>query len=353
MIQRPSVADLIVDTVNNIESRTGEPVNALKNNLVRILARAFSGQVYDLYGETIFQARQFFPFWAETEYLDRWGSLYGVARQLETFAGGTITATGVDGSSIPIDTILTRIDGVEYSVNDGGTISGGVVDLTISCLTAGSVGNYTGGEPLTFQSPIVGVDDVATISIDGLENGFDRESDDSYRDRIQIAIQTDSRNGRRGDWVAWAKNVDGVSRVWESPKIVGNGSIGVHFTVDGSDRIPNDAKLDEVKSYLESVAPISFKEIVTIAPVELPINFSISISPDTTSNRSIVELAIKNYLFNYNLTTSTTDETIFINYVGDVIRTVAEVTSFTISAPTEDVALDFNTLPVLGVISWL
>ena len=105
-ITRPSVTQLTTNLINQIESATGITVNNLQNNLIRILAKTFSGASYDIYGDVLFIARQYFVFYAEGAYLDQWGSLYGVTRQNATAAAGNITITGTTGETVPSGTLL-------------------------------------------------------------------------------------------------------------------------------------------------------------------------------------------------------------------------------------------------------
>lgn len=348
MITRPTLTELITNIIQGIETNTGKSISSTKTNLIQIIAKALAGQIYDTYGNILYSCRQFFPFWAEGEYLENWGALYGVIRQLPVSASGYVKFTGTPATFIPDGTILTRIDGIEYETSAIATLDGsGEAIVSIECLTVGDAGNYPINETLSILSPISGVDTNQTITT-AISGGLDLENDESYRDRITSAIQQDVENGKAGDWIIWTKQVAGVLQAWEFPLIVGSGTVGVSFIVVGSNEIPDSIKIDEVKTYLETKAPISFKEIVVLAPSIYTLDLTMSISPDSADNRQAVESAISDYLKTINPSTKESGSKVYVNSLSSLVPGVI----INITVPTGDITLDFNQIPRLGAITW-
>lgn len=353
MIQRPTIQSIIDSIEGEIETELGFTISNIKGNLINILSKAFSGEIYDIYGNVLFLSKQFFPFWATGEYLDNWGSLYSVVRQLPTSAIGSITITGTVGTVIPENTILTRADGIEYITDSLTTIGAeGFIVANITCQTVGSIGNYSVGNELTFLSPIANIDPTADI-FTALSNGFDIETDQSYRDRIIIAIQKESRNGKVGDWIAWAKEVSGVKNVYEYRLFLGAGTIGVGFSVDSpSSQIPDSTKIAEVKAYLESKAPVDFKEIYVLAIQEQSINLTLGISPDSLAARQNIQSAIQDYFDTLPASTKDTNSIVRLVNIQSAVNAVSGITTNIIS-PVSNITLNFNNIAIVGTITWV
>jgi len=200
-------------------------------------------------------------------------------------------------------------------------------------------------------SPIAGVDTDATV-LSSVSNGFEIETDASFRDRIIAKIQIESKNGKTGDWINWTKEISGVKNVWEYRLITGAGSIGVGFSVEGTNQIPDSAKILEVKNYLETKAPIDFKEIVVLAIVEQPINFTLTVSPDSAANRTIVSELITSYFTTINPSTKQVTSKILPSQIGIVINSSSGI-SATLVSPLTDTVLLFNNIPKVGTITWV
>jgi uncharacterized phage protein gp47/JayE len=87
-----------------------------------VLAAVWAGAVHMLHGHLVHLALQLFAKTAERAFLLIIGSMYGLTPTAATFATGTVTATGVDTTVIPVGTILVRDDGVTYTTDAEATI---------------------------------------------------------------------------------------------------------------------------------------------------------------------------------------------------------------------------------------
>src|SRR5690606_34926900 len=130
----------------------------LRRAMVDVLGAVWGGAVHTLYGYLGWLSRQLFGDTAEREALIQKAAMYGITPVPATFASGDVTATGVDGSAIPADTILRLDAATAYRVTTGQVIASGTATLPVVAVLAGSDGNAPAGTVLTFESPIAGVD---------------------------------------------------------------------------------------------------------------------------------------------------------------------------------------------------
>jgi uncharacterized phage protein gp47/JayE len=228
--ERPTLAEIVARVKVDIEDGLGVVGSLLRRAVATVIGKAIAGAVHLLFGHQVWIAKQIFPDTADTENLRRWGSIWGVTQTEAEFAEGTGTATGVNGTVIPEDTILTRSDGVEYTVTAEATIASGTATLSIQASEAGEDSNCDAGTVLSVQSPISGINsNVTVITLDG---GSDLEDEEDYRDRVLARIANPPLGGTEADYEMWAKETAGVTRVWVEPLYLGVGTVGVFFVRD-------------------------------------------------------------------------------------------------------------------------
>jgi uncharacterized phage protein gp47/JayE len=250
--ERPDLATLIERIQNDAQSRLS--VAQLRRSNANVFAKVLAGAVHTLYGFIAYLHRQQFFDTAEAEYLDRWGSLYGLTRKKASKATGSVVFSFSDGQvSIPEGTVLQHEDGAQY-VTTSGVDSDNVV--TVEALTAGTDGNQTAGDVLSLVSPISGVYSESTIK--ALSGGSEEESDSAFRSRLLERVQETPHAGTQSDYENWALEVPGVTRAWCNPLEDGNGSVAVRFVCDENESIlPDKAMLDLVQSYLDDLRPVT------------------------------------------------------------------------------------------------
>ena len=77
--ERPSLQTLIQRIEADIESRL--PVTQLRRSNAKVYTRVMAAVSHALHAHVDFIARQLFFDTAESEYLDRWASLFGLRRK--------------------------------------------------------------------------------------------------------------------------------------------------------------------------------------------------------------------------------------------------------------------------------
>lgn len=218
---RPSLADLDQRLRADVESRLPGVDPALRRSLVGAIVRAVAGAHHEMYGYLAWVADQAFPDRAGSAELDRWAAIWGVSRIPPATASGTITATGIDGSTVDTGAVWRSSSGQEYVSTARATIATGSATVRVQARTAGAAGNAPVGQALGLVSPIAGVRSAAVVV--SVAGGADVEGDESLRARLLARIQAPPAGGSARDYVSWARAAHAaVTRVWARPRASGS-----------------------------------------------------------------------------------------------------------------------------------
>jgi len=285
-------------------------------------------------------SKQLLPDTAEHEWLDRHGRIWLVnadgsrGRKLATLATGTVTYTGINGSIVPLNTQLTGSGSVGYETTSDITIGTGPTDGPIRALDPGTQGNQDPGSTLAVSGPPPGVDGSATVVL--LENGTDDETDDELRARILLRIQQPPMGGSQSDYVQWALAVPGVTRAWAAPEM-GIGTMTVRFLEDDlradDDGWPTPDDILRVEDYLDTVRPVTVKDLYVEAPIKTWLDITIAnLVPDTDEVKAEIEQAVRQML----LVKAAPGATIYQAWITAAIMQAPHITSFQLVLPASD-----------------
>lgn len=351
--ERPTLSELNERIRGDFEDRLDIQGSILRRAMARVMATVWAGAVHTLHGHLLFISRQLFPRTADRDFLKQQTRPYGISPTPATFAEGKVTATGSDSSTIPEGAVLVRDDGLTYETTSEATVSGGEVELDVVATEAGVSGNLDGGEELSFESPISGVDSEATVHEDGIGGGNDEESTEALLDRFELRLQEPPQGGADQDWEAWALSVAGVTRAWVFPHEDGLGTVTVRFVMDDREDIfPESSDVDAVQNALDDQRPIT-AEATAAAPTELEVGFTIDITPDTSTVRDAVESELEDMLRRDGEPGDGEGRgTIKLSRILTAIGVAEGVEDFDLQSPTEDVVPDEGELPVMGDITW-
>ena len=107
--ERPTLKEIIDRLDGETQSRLSVP--QLRRSNAKVFDRVLAGAAHSLYGYISYLNRQQFFDTAESEYLDRWASIYGLLRKKATRASGTVTFNfSADLVNVPVGTILQSDD---------------------------------------------------------------------------------------------------------------------------------------------------------------------------------------------------------------------------------------------------
>jgi uncharacterized phage protein gp47/JayE len=347
---RPSLKDLITRTTADLVSRLELVGVVLRRAFVRELAKVWAGLVHSVHGHLEYLSRQILVNTADGAGLDAHGADYKLPRKAATFAAGEYTFTGTNGTNIPAGTVVQRSDGSEYTVDANAAIAGGTATADVTAVVAGDAGNADAGVVMNLAQPIVGVDSSGTVAAGGLTGGTDTESDDDYRARIIERKSNTPQGGAAHDYVQWAQEIAGVTRVWVYPLEDGPGTVTVRFVRDNDSGsiIPDAGEVTAVQDHIDDLKPVT-ADVTVEAPTAVALNFTIEITPDTTEVRAAVEASLRDMI----LRDSEPGGTILLSHIREAISVAAGEHDYALTAPVANVTHTTSQLCVFGAITWV
>ncbi len=348
---RPTLTTLISRARTDIESRLPGAVATLRNSVESVLARVVAGATHGLHGHLLWLSRQLFPDTAEDEFIERWAAIWGLPRTPATKATGPIDITGTNGQTCPAGTEWTDENGIEYTQDADGTIAAGTATVQLTAKVAGTSGTQEVGTILTLVSPVAGIDSEATVSGTGITDGDDTETDAELQSRLLIRMGSPPKGGGPGDYVNWALEIAGVTRAWEIPNGDGLGTVVVYFVLDNKSGtiIPDAGEIATVQDYLDSVAPVT-ADVNVYAPTEVGVDFTISITPDTSAVRAAVQSELEDFILRE---ADVDGVTLYLSQMNEAISVASGEVDHTLTVPASDLVFTVGQLPVMGTITWV
>lgn len=346
---RPTLGELVDRIQEDFISRLSLAGAVLRRSVVYALSRVLAGAAHMLHGHLEYLSRQLFLDTSDGEYLLRQASVYDLSPTAATFATGTVTVTGTNGTVIEAETVLLRSDGAEYTVDADVTISGGTATAAVTAELAGADGTLTAGVVLTFESPIAGANSTAAVA-SSTADGTDEETTEALRIRLRERLQEPPQGGAESDYLLWSKEVAGVTRVWVDGGGLGPGTVVVRFVRDNDvgSIIPSAGEVAVVQAYLDDRRPVT-AAVTVAAPVETALDLTLAVEPDTTAVRGAVEAELEDLL----LREAEPGATLLLSAIRTAIGTAAGLEDYTLTSPAADVTHTTGQLPVLGTITWV
>ena len=325
------------------------------NSVLRVMADAMAAVCHLTLRYIDWLSFQFLPDTAEHEWLDRHGDIWLVnadgstGRKVATFASGSVTVFGDQGTIIPSGTRMTGSDDWPYETTQQFFANGDVgITVTVRALNPGAGGNKDLGDILSIEDIIIGVTNEApVISIDG---GVNAETDNQLRERVLRRIQQPPMGGAAYDYEAWALAVPGVTRAWAASEM-GIGTVTVRFMMDDmradNDGIPTQEDIDAVEIYINGKRPVAVKDTFVVAPVKQEITCIIDeLVPDTESVRAEIEQSLNAMLRNL----AAPGQTIFAAWKSYAIMNTTSVVSFHLANNDDDVMQSVGHIGILGSV---
>lgn len=325
-------------------------------NNVNVSAKAMAGMTHLNFQWLSYIAKQRWVHTADGEFLDQHGIQYGIPRHAATYARGRVILFGIEGTIVPGDVLLVRGDGFEYTISQGGIVDGtGQVVVDVTAKNYGAVGNAMPGTGLTVGQAMTGLGGDGMVHDDGIGLGADEEGDESYRARLLFRLRMPPRGGAAHDYVAWARQIPGVTRVFVDALASGPGTVTVYFLMDDTypNGIPQPTDVAAVQAYIDTVRPVT--AMVTVAaPVPADVDITISgLSPDTVAVREAIKGELAD-LFVRDVRVSLVSRP-FILYRSKLWQAIAQATGedyHVLEVPADDLPFDEGELPILGTVTF-
>ncbi|RVD76994.1 baseplate J/gp47 family protein [Pseudomonas koreensis] len=248
--------------------------------------------------------------------LDSWMADFGFFRISASFATGQVTYsrfTPTNSALIPVGALVGSTDGsqqyavtvdstnVLYNSTLGGyLIPAGTASATVPVIasTAGSAGNALIGTVTLIVGTISGVDTVTNSTV--FTNGVDQESDEAFRARFVLWVQSLSKATKAAIAYALSSMQPGVSfTLTENQDYSGNTLYGYFYAVvDDGSGAPSGAFLVSAAAAIESVRGFTTRYGV-FAPVLVTANVGMAITTDPSVTHSVVVAQVTSALQTY------------------------------------------------------
>lgn len=233
-------------------------------------ASRLASMAVGLYAHQNWIVRQIFPDTADSEYLERHAMLRGLRRRNATTAAGTLTVNGINGSAVPIG-LSVKVGESLYRTTSSAVIQRGSASVRITANESGIGSNKERVAAQLMAAP-PGVSSDAVLQATG---GTDAESDASLLARLLDLIRRPPAGGNQYDYKKWALSVDGVTSAFVYPLRRGLGTVDVAIT--SGDSLPIDETVRAVQDYIDSVRPVTAKNVQVIKPSITRVPISVQI----------------------------------------------------------------------------
>lgn len=322
----------------------------LRYSAERIMARLLAMASYEIDGYIDWCHKQILPTTCDVDMLPVHAFFWDIPRNNASIATGSITFNGTDGSVIAAGTSLRRQDGQEYTLNADVTIASGTGTGTVTASTEGAIGNAAAATTLSLVSPVPGVQSAATSST-GFSGGVDIEDPESWRARIVERVQRPPHGGNHDDYVAWAKKITGVTRVWVYPNQLGRGSVYILFVMDEKTGtiIPSPTEVEAVQDYIDlpTVRPVT-ADVTVAAPTPVEVDFTINISPNSAAVRNAIETELADLIRRE----SVPGGTLLLSHIREVISAAAGEADHVLVSPSANITRSFAQISVIGDVTF-
>lgn len=354
MVSRPTLSSLITAAESDVDGKLTGADSRLRRSFLSVIVRVLCGIGFALYAYVDAQWKNLFVDSADDDHVLEMASDYGLSLVAATFAVLNVNLTGVDPNVVDAGTALQGQDAngnpLVFTTNADATITGGVATVSVTASQGGSASNLAVGAALTFVNPVSGVSSSATVA-SIVTAGIDQETIDSLRARVKARKASPPMGGSNADYQEWmGQAIAGITRSWVIPGWTGAGSVGLGFVFDGRpDIIPTSDDLTATAAYIAPLRPVT-ATVVPFAPIADPIEFTLTISPDTPALRTAVEASLADMIVRDG--TAEGGE-ILLTHMEDAIGETAGVNDFSLTSPTANVTTAPGYLPTFGgVTGW-
>ena len=284
---------------------------------------------------------------ATGEDLDRVGGDYGLPRRESKNAIVYLEITG-DQYAVINQNVKAIYNNLVYTVQEYKKInSSGVALVRTKCETTGTIGNVPANTIKEFLTDYVGLKTVNNP--EPAYDGYDREDDEIYRQRILDYLKEDATNANAAQYEKWAREVVGVQKaVIKSAEVMGAGNVGVYISAIDAE-VSEDLK-KAVFDHIDEVQPINATVIVdALNYIDVNINATLVLKDGFTPTdvKDELEIALKQYL-------PTVNNTVSYFKISELLfdcSGVEDVVDYTLNGFSESINLLDTDYPVIGEVT--
>lgn len=309
---------------------------------------AVAAQVYALYVQADWVARQAFPQTAEGEWLERHAQLRGLERKPATAAEGVVRFIAGEGDSspreIPQGTVCMTAGLVRFETTRPGWVEAGelTAEVPVRALEPGTAGNVSAGAVSSMAVAPMGI--ASCTNPQPFTGGTDGEGDGSLRTRVLDSFKRLPNGANAAFYQQGALSFEQVAAAAVIPRPRGVGSVDVvPATLAG---LPGLELLEELQTYFEQRREIAV-DLRVRAPETVRVDLAVKVEPQEGQDRgqvlAKVEMALRG-----TFTGEMLGQDVLRARLGHIIYSCDGVANYAILAPAADVPVGEDVLPVLG-----
>ena len=279
---------------------------------------------------------------------------------LVTIAGAS--PAGYNGTFAPTQ---TDTDTFTYEVPTALGASSGTItatwlaaSLAVTSVSYGQGVNASYNSPLTFTSPIAGVNNSAVADFNAIGGGTDIETDAELRARFLYRVQNPVANFNVAAITSQALSVAGVTKVWVQEITPYIGAVTIYF-IRGNDLniIPDGSEVTAVKNAILTIKPAntSDDDVIVAAPTPVATAFLFSaLVPNTTTMQSSITANLAALFLDQTEVEVALTEDAYRAAIQNTFDTTtgAAVTSFALTTPSGDIGGGTAELPTLTTVTY-
>lgn len=291
MFQVPTLDDMHAFLIALLEALL-PGVSTTRTSTATLWQRTTAAAATDVHAHIDAVQADLLPDTAEGAALDRWGAIVGRPRRGATAARKAdalriVNTTGA-GVAYTTGTALVHAEsGLRFAISETGTVpADGSKDVDVVGIDVGAQTRLDAGQVLTFQTPIVGLEEQAVLVLDLDEDGADQERDGDYRARLLARFASPPLGGADTDYEQWS--LESAASIASAYVLAGRAGLG---TVDvvalhtgtGTARFLTPTERSTLQAYLAARAPAG----ATVRVLEtLAQSVAIEIAIQTTGEES-------------------------------------------------------------------
>ena len=270
-MDRPSLLQIYQRVDQDLDPR-------LRNSSKSVLSKALAGCSHLLHGYSEEKSKSLHPLKARGSVLDDWAAIF-----LEKGRKEPSKATGIIevSSTAPITLerhMVFRYGDIQF-LTDNDELVNGKKEIKVTAKKAGQIELVRDGSVLVLVVETTKPNLESSAKVISMGRGSDLESDESLKERILERVRNPPQGGAPQDYIAWAKEVPGISRAWVAPRFNGLGNVAVAFVNDETGGgISTEADKTALENKLAGVAPAGAKVTAYMLNPE-PLHFVIKADP--------------------------------------------------------------------------
>jgi uncharacterized phage protein gp47/JayE len=198
------------------------------------------------------------------------------------------------------------------------------------------------------------------VSGSAIAGGAEKESLEDLKARILARKRNPPQGGNEADYERFGEGLSHVSQAWARRPDGGPGSLAIWF-LNAEGEIPVQSEIDQYMDHLHSRRLLGLRDIQINAPVDVPLNITVDLDPDTVDLRERVTASIKAMLKERSRPglppkrpgLADDDFILSRSWISEAISTVVGEDSHVLALPAGDLTYSVGRMPLTVNVSFV